>query len=192
MVCATNYSSNRGNYSGCFPFAFSRHLAPFGAPSQRPHCRRNNRMRWCPCKMNRVLQVPSGSDSGHTCSVAVTHIEFCATRYRTRHCIFPPRYHSVNQSPIETPLQQPTVRSARREMIWILRSRQRETGIPQCCIILCVILFCAPADPEWTVVPVPYLRTSSDGMFVTCSHTFQKRIKGHAALRTYRILSEVH
>ena len=39
-------------------------------------------------------------------------------------------------------------------MIWILRSRQRETGIPLCCIILCVILFCAPANPDWTVVPV--------------------------------------
>ena len=131
MVCATNYGSTRGNYLGCFPFAFSRHLAPFGTPSQRPHCRRNDRMRLCPCKMDRVLQVPSGSDTGHTCSVVVTHIEFCATGYRTGCCIFRAYYHSVNHSPIETPLQQQKVSSARREMIWILRSSSARDWDPK-------------------------------------------------------------
>ena len=87
MVCA-NYCITRGNDSGCFLFAFSRHLAPFGAPSQRPHCRRKDRIRLCPCKMDRVLQIQCGSDSGHTCNVAVTHIGFCAIRYRTGHWIF--------------------------------------------------------------------------------------------------------
>ena len=121
-VCATTYCFTRGNHSGCFPFAFSRHLAPFGAPSQRPRCRRNDRMRLCPCKTDRVFQVSSGSDFGHTCSAAVTDIEFEATGYRTGHCILPRRYHSVNHSPIETPHQQQTIRSARPEMIWILCS----------------------------------------------------------------------
>ena len=49
-----------------------------------------------PLQMDRVLQVPSGSDTGHTCSVAVNHIEFCAKGYRTGRCIFP-RILSLNQ-----------------------------------------------------------------------------------------------
>ena len=116
-VCATTYCITRGNYSGCFPFAFSRHLIPCGLLPQRPHCPRNDGMRSCPCKMNRFFQVSSGPKSGRTYSAAVTHIEVCATRYRTRHCNFPRIYHSVNHSPFETPLQQQTVRSARRKMI---------------------------------------------------------------------------
>ena len=50
-IPATNYSSTRGNDSGCFQFAFSRHLVPFRLLSRRPHCHRNERMRSCPCNM---------------------------------------------------------------------------------------------------------------------------------------------
>ena len=50
---------------------------------KRPHCPRNDGMHSCPCKMDRFFQVSSGSNSGRSYSAAVTHVEFCSTRYRT-------------------------------------------------------------------------------------------------------------